>query len=242
MIRLILFGGLAVLLFFFFRWLSHQPRSVYWQSIAGLVAITLLLLVVTGRAHWLAAVFAALLPFLRTLLALLNHIPLLKRVLDSTKSAQSSTESSGGQTSTVQSYYIYMTLYHDSGEINGEVLVGQFKGRTLDQLELEELLELLHECQDDDESVALLQAYLDRTYEDSWRQHAGEQGQQQTSSEPGKMSHEEALQILGLSPNPSEEEIIQAHRRLMQNLHPDRGGSAYLAAKINLAKETLLAT
>jgi DnaJ-domain-containing protein 1 len=133
-----------------------------------------------------------------------------------------------------------MTLAHDSGDINGEVLEGQFKGRTLKQLSLEELLQLLRECQDDEESVALLQAYLDRVYADTWRQQAGAQGQQQTSSGSGKMSPEEALQILGLSPGASEEEIIEAHRRLMQKLHPDRGGSAYLAAKINLAKETLL--
>jgi len=134
-----------------------------------------------------------------------------------------------------------MTLAHDSGDIDGEVLEGQFKGRALKQLSLEELLQLLRECQDDEESVALLQAYLDRVYADTWRQQAGAQGQQQTSSGSGEVSREEALQILGLSSGASEKEIIEAHRRLMQKLHPDRGGSAYLAAKINLAKDTLLA-
>ena len=241
MLRLFVLIGLAVLFFVFFRWLSRQPRRVYWQTLAGLVAIVLLLLVATGRAHWLTAVFAALLPFLRAIGSVLAHVPLLQRVFAGVKNAQSSTTSSGGQTSTVTSRYIHMTLNHDSGDINGEVLMGQFEGRTLDQMQLEELLELLTECRDDDESVALLQAYLDRVYEDTWQQQAGEQGRQQTSGEPGKMSYEEALQILGLSPDPSEEEIIQAHRRLIQSLHPDRGGSAYLAAKINLAKETLLA-
>ena len=133
-----------------------------------------------------------------------------------------------------------MTMNHDSGEINGEVLAGQFKGRALNQLEFEELLQLLQECHDDDESVSLLQAYLDRVYGESWQQQGGEQGQRQNTSDSGKMSREEALQVLGLSSNPSEQEIVQAHRRLMQHLHPDRGGSAYLAAKINLAKEILL--
>ena len=240
MVRLLLLLGVAVVLIIFIRWLFRQPPKVYWQWIAILVAIGLLLMVATGRAHWLIAVFAALLPFVRAILTLLGHVPLLKRVLATMRVAQSAAGPSGGQTSSVQSRYIRMTLEHDSGDINGEVLEGQFKGRTLKQLSLEELLQLLRECQDDEESVALLQAYLDRAYADEWRQQAGTYGQQQTANASGEMSREEALQILGLSSDASEEEIIEAHRRLMQKLHPDRGGSTYLAAKINLAKETLL--
>jgi hypothetical protein len=241
MIRLVLFLGLSILLLVFFRWLSRKPPRVYWQWIGGLVAVSLLVLVATGRAHWLAAVFAALIPFMRAFLAVLSNLPLLKRVLASINPANSSTDSGSDKTSKVQSKYIHMTLYHDSGDINGEVLEGQFKGRTLDQLQLEELLQLLNECQDDEESAALLQTYLDRMYGDSWHEQAGEQGHQQASDESGKMSHAEALQVLGLSSDASEAEIIQAHKRLMQNLHPDRGGSSYLAAKINIAKDTLLA-
>ena len=97
----------------------------------------------------------------------------------------------------------------------------------------------MRECQHDDESVALLQAYLDREHVD-WQQHAGAQGQQQSTAVPGQMSRDEALQVLGLSTGASEADIVEAHRRLMQKLHPDRGGSAYLAATINLAKQTLL--
>ena len=242
MARLLLLLGLAAGLFFFFHWLFRQPPRVRWQLIAVLLALGLLVLVLTGRVHWLAAVFAALLPFVRALLRLLGGIPfpLLKRVLAGMGAAKARPEPSSGQTSTVQSKYIRMTLNHDSGDINGEVLAGQFKGSTLDKLNLEALLQLLRECQDDEESVALLQAYLDRVYADTWQQQAGAQGQQQAASEPGEMSREEALQVLGLSSDASETEIVDAHRRLMQKLHPDRGGSAYLATKINLAKETLL--
>ena len=241
MIRVLLLLCVAVVLIIFIRWLFRQPRNVYWQWIAILLAIGLLLMVATGRAHWLTAVFAAILPFIRTILTLLSSVPLLKRVLAGKGAAQSTAKPSGGQTSSVQSRYIRMTLAHDSGDINGEVLEGQFKGRTLKQLNLEELLQLLRECQDDEESVALLQAFLDRVYEDKWRQQAGAHGQHPPSNGSDEVSREEALQILGISSDASEEEIIEAHRRLMQKLHPDRGGSAYLAAKINLAKETLLA-
>ena len=243
MARLLLLLALAAGLFLFFQWLFRQPPRVRWQVIAVLLALGLLVLVLTGRAHWLAAVFAALLPFVRGLLRLLGGIPipLLQRVLAGMGAAKSRPEPSSGQTSTVQSKYIRMTLNHDSGDINGEVLAGQFKGSTLDQLNLEALLQLLRECQDDEESVALLQAYLDRVYADTWQQQASAQGQQRAASEPGEMSREEALQVLGLSSDAGEAEIVDAHRRLMQKLHPDRGGSAYLAAMINLAKDTLLA-
>lgn len=240
MIRLLLLLGVAAGLILFLRWLFSQPPKVYWQWILILLAAGLLLLVATGRAHWLAAVFAAILPFMRAILALLNSVPLIKRMFASMGAAQSAAGPSSGQASSVQSRYIRMTLVHDSGDIDGEVLEGQFKGRALQQLGLEELLQLLRECEDDEESFALLQAYLDRVYADTWRQQAGAHGQQQTSSGSDEMSREEALQILGLSSDASEEEIIEAHRRLIQKLHPDRGGSAYLAAKINLAKETLL--
>jgi hypothetical protein len=240
MVRLFLLLGVAVVLIIFFRWLFRQPPSVYWQWIAIVIAIALFLMVATGRAHWLTAIFAALLPFVRTILSLLSAVPLLNRVLASMRVAQSAAGPSDGQASSVQSKYIRMTLAHDSGDIDGEVLKGQFKGQMLNQLDLEELLQLLQECQDDDESVSLLQAYLDRVYEDQWRQQAGASEQHQTAGGSGELTRQEALQILGLSTDPSDEEIIEAHRRLMQKLHPDRGGSAYLAAKINLAKDLLL--
>jgi hypothetical protein len=136
MARLLLLLGLAAGLFLFFQWLFRQPPRVRWQWLAVLLALGLLVLVLTGRAHWLAAVFAALLPFVRGLLRLLGGIPipLLQRMLAGMGAAKSRPEPSSGQTSTVQSKYIRMTLNHDSGDINGEVLAGQFKGSTLDQL------------------------------------------------------------------------------------------------------------
>jgi DnaJ family protein C protein 19 len=63
-----------------------------------------------------------------------------------------------------------------------------------------------------------------------------------TSQKPGneKMSKAQAYEVLGLKPDASRDEILQAHRRMIQRVHPDRGGSDYLASKINQAKDTLL--
>ena len=241
MARLLLLVIVAAGLFFLGRWLFRQPPKVIWQTLAVVLALALLLLVITGRAHWLAAVFAALLPFLRALFALFANLPLLRRILASMGARKAAARPQGGQASTVQSRYIRMTLDHDSGEINGEVLEGTFAGRTLDRMDLRELLQLLRECRDDEDSVAMLQAYLDRVHADTWREQAGAEEQRQADTQSDAMTREEAFKVLGLSTDADEAEIIEAHRRLIQKLHPDRGGSAYLAARINLAKDTLLA-
>ena len=114
-------------------------------------------------------------------------------------------------------------------------------GRSLDQFDLPQLLAMIASF--DAESVALLESYLDRRFP-AWRQHAqgDAAGGQRRAAASGKMTDEEAYQILGLQPGAGRDDIARAHRSLMKKLHPDQGGSTYLAARVNEAKDTLLRT
>jgi hypothetical protein len=143
-----------------------------------------------------------------------------------------------GQTSNVHSAFLEMELDHDTGAIRGRIIAGAFAGTSLDALELSKLVELQSEF--DPESQALLVAYLDRR-DPRWREHAqaGATAGQSAARSTGKMSEQEAYQILGLEPGASREQISRAHHSLMKKLHPDQGGSTYLAARVNEAKEVL---
>jgi hypothetical protein len=149
------------------------------------------------------------------------------------------TQKSAGQISRVSSAFLEMELDHDSGALRGRVLAGRFAGTPLDALDLPTLVSLLGEF--DAESQSLLAAYLDRR-SPGWRENAQTSGAagEVGAARSGKMTEEEAYQILGLEPGASAEEIGRAHRLLMKKLHPDQGGSTYLAARVNQAKDVLL--
>ena len=68
----------------------------------------------------------------------------------------------------------------------------------------------------------------------------GKQQSQYFSAASGTMTVEEASKILAVPMTATDKEIIDAHRRIILKNHPDRGGSSYLAAQINRAKEVLL--
>jgi hypothetical protein len=150
------------------------------------------------------------------------------------------TRKSPGQVSRVRSAFVEMELDHDTGAMQGRILAGRHEGVPLEALDVPTLVGFLPEI--DEESQALLMAYLDRR-QPSWREHAqGDQttGAGRSSWSSGKMTEEEAYQILGVQPGASADDIGRAHRALMKKLHPDQGGSTYLAARVNEAKDILL--
>jgi hypothetical protein len=144
-----------------------------------------------------------------------------------------------GESTGVRTPWVEMELDHDTGAMRGMVLKGAHAGKTLDQLGRGALLALYQEAGPADaETARLLEAYLDRTLGPDWRADA--ERQRSAAHYGSAMSREEALKILGLQDGAVEDQIRSAHRRLMMQNHPDRGGSDYLAAKINEAKDVLL--
>ncbi|MGZ5987781.1 MAG: DnaJ domain-containing protein [Rhizomicrobium sp.] len=149
--------------------------------------------------------------------------------------------SSTGQSTSVRTSWLEMELDHDSGDMRGTVLKGAHAGQRLDQLGKDAIAALYHEASADDPgSARLLEAYLDRTFGSDWRGAAHEDQPHAERATTG-MSRAEALKVLGLFEGASDDDIRAAHRRLMLQNHPDKGGTDYIAAKINEAKDVLLA-
>ncbi len=147
-------------------------------------------------------------------------------------------QKSTGKTSRVRTAFFEMELDHDSGDMNGRIVAGRHQGAALADLDVKTLVETLNDI--DEESRALLVAYLDRR-DSRWGEHAqGDAAAGRPAASSGKMSQQEAYQILGLEAGASADDISRAHRSLMKKFHPDQGGSTYLAARINEAKEILL--
>ena len=142
-----------------------------------------------------------------------------------------------GQRTEVNTAFLKAWIDHASGDVGGTVLAGRFAGRTLDALTDADLLDLRTECAADADSLRVLEAYLDRRLGADWRNARSAPPPRGSRSD---MSREEALAVLGLSEGATAEEIKAAHRRLIQRMHPDVGGSADLAARINRAKDVLL--
>ena len=233
---LYLVGGFAVLggfLLLVHLFVNADParlaRNLKWAGIAvGAVIVIALILVPPVRE------LAALLLPLAMSMPLLSR---LRRVFDRNRNP------AGPRTSEAQTDFVRMTLDLDTGSMSGTVLRGRFAGMRIEELAIADLLALLRECRAEDEKAArLLEAYLDRLHPD-WREAmaGGPGGGSGGAPTPGGgMTVDEACAILGVARGASAQEIKEAHRRLMIKLHPDHGGSDYLATQINRARDVLL--
>lgn len=218
-----LLAGLLLLVYLF---VNADPaklaRGLKWTAI-GVAAVLFLYLLLSERFQFIWLPLAMILPYLRRFRSLFSGF---------------GSVGGGGRSSDVSTSYLRMSLDHDTGAMTGTVLAGSFAGTRLEEMSREELFELLRECRAaDEEGARLLEAYLDRL-ESGWRDDftAGH-GAPHPSDD---MTVEEAYEILGLAPGANEAEIKAAHHRLMMQLHPDHGGTDYLATKINRARDMLL--
>jgi len=206
-------------------------RGLKWAAvgIAGVVGTYLLL---TGRSMQAAFAVSALAPMF------VRWVAARQSLRNAAKAARGPTP---GNRSVIETAWLRMTLDHDSGTLSGVVLQGPFKDRRLADLTLEELIALWRDCRAHDaQGAALLETYLDRTQVADWRQQAGAASASEEPQPAGAMTRDQALAVLGLGPDADAAAIRDAHRRLMMANHPDRGGSTFIAAQINQAKDVLL--
>ena len=230
---LFLLGGVAILcglLLLGYLFVNADParlaRTVKWGGIAiAAIAGVGLLVLTEGRLLVLIAPLMALLPALRRVRSMIGGLR----------------GPASGSTTNVETAFIRMSLDHETGAMAGTVLQGRFAGMRLDELGRAQLLALLRECRTgDEEGARLVEAYLDRIAPD-WRDDLqGDGAGAASGATRSDMTVEEAYAILGLQPGADAEAIKAAHHRLMKQLHPDHGGTDYLAAKLNRARDVLL--
>ncbi len=237
---LVLGGLVLAVLYLFAKWMTQSNPAklaeVLKMLIGGLLLVFCAFLAVTGR-------YVVALPLAAFALSLLGwgSAQNFRFPGGFSLGGLGGASKSAGQTSNISSSFLHMELEHDSKKLEGKVLAGTFAGRALSSLEVGELRQLWREVQRDGDSVALLEAYLDSRLS-NWRvnfQTDSAAGQRDTSSSSA-LTEKEAYEVLGLAPGASVDEIRAAHRRLIKRLHPDSGGSAFLASKLNEAKDRLL--
>lgn len=207
----------------------------------AIVFIGVAYVIVAGRAGLIAAALPVAVPIL---LLWLRH---RRSLAGAGGTWDAGTRPSGGGRSDVETAFFAMTLDHASGRLDGWIKKSKFAGRRLSELARDELIELRREVAGDSDSVSVLEAFLDRAHGPDWRGAGSASGGQTGSNagaggSSGAMTRDEAYEVLGLKPGAQESEIRDAHHRLMKKLHPDQGGSDYLAARVNRARDILLGT
>ncbi len=211
----------------------HKRKGAYFQIFLGGAVLGVIVLTFMGKMHWVGAALTGV------FVAARQALPLLLRFIPALTSLRGRASGPEPRKSEVRSMILKMTLDHDTGEINGVVLEGPYKDWLLKELDREGLIDLMNYCTSRDaDSAQLLSSYFEQRFPDeNVENHDGPEAQEGGS---GSLTEKEARSILGVTESATNEEIISAHRSLIQKLHPDRGGNDYLAAKINEAKDYLL--
>ena len=227
-VRLLLALILLVGVMWFMSWYAKAPaenrNSAIKKGLLYFVAIALMLLVITGRIPILFAAVSAAIPFFHRLMAFRGIFGILGRFAG---------QKFGPTTLTTAWLIVEYDLAKRS--LDATVTKGQLIDKKLSELSDTELNTLLAQVKEDFQSRAAVNAYLMARQGSAYSQQNGP-----NSSTEAQISVVQAYEILGLEQNASHEQIKKAHKQLMQKIHPDRGGSSYLAAQINAAKDVLL--
>ena len=227
-------AGLSLLFYLFIKTpAARLKRFLFWGG--GIISIGVIIFSLyrlSGSFIWSWIVF--LIPLV------LRWRGLIQQIRNAAKTVSGPAE---GQVSSVNTEFLEMNLHHDTGEMSGLIKKGDKKGQKVESLNLHQLFELLEEAKSDATSIQLLERFLDKKFDETWRDEyhgTTENSQNNAHYNPGTIDRLKALDILGLIDPVTNEQIKEAHRRLMLANHPDRGGSTFLATQINEAKDFLL--
>ncbi len=217
--------------------LTTTQNRILFVIVAAFLLISVLVIMGRVPAHFILAPLGAAAAFmLRMLPTLVRLLPMWQIFKSRTAGARTRDQN---QSSTIRTEFLEMELRHNTGDMDGMVLKGSFARQKLSALTKEQLMQLRAECRMDGDSLQVLEAYLDRMHAE-WRDETQQENDAPPPESDDRMTRALALEILGLEEGAGKKDIIKAHRALMQKLHPDRGGSDYLAKKINAAKDYLL--
>jgi len=217
-----------------YRTLPEKQRKQWLIKMAvGAFVVLMLLAVVTGRVHWLGGLLAAALGFAKFGVNMFARAFPFVRLFGR--------HAFGNPVFSTSFLKVQLDLQTNS--VTGIVIEGPYKGSELHHLNDEQLAELEAHYQKHDRRSYYLIRVLRQSGQHS--QHHHQQQSKQDYSSVSDPSYNEALQVLGLESYIGNNEldkktVIQAHKRLMQKLHPDRGGNDYLASRVNVAKEIVL--
>ena len=223
-------AGLSLLFYLFIKTpAARLKRFLFWG--VGILSVGILIFVLyrlSGSFIWSRIVF--LIPLI------LRWKGLIQQIRNAAKTVSGPTKD---QVSSVHTEFLEMSLHHDTGEMSGLIKKGEKTGQRIESLNLNQLFELLDEAKSDATSIQLLERFLDKKFDENWRdKYHGTS--QENHYNTATIDRSKALDILGLTDPVTREEIKEAHRRLMLANHPDRGGSTFLATQINEAKDFLL--